>query len=65
MAAERIGKRVDEIIFVDDNLGADRTAKAAGMRVYGIYDDSSAEYTEQIKSATDGYAYKFAELLDM
>lgn len=63
MAAQRIGKPVEEIIFVDDNYNADRTAKAAGMVVYGIYDDSSAEYEEQIRAVTDGYARTFDELL--
>ena len=65
LAAEKLGKAVEDIIFVDDNLGADKTAKEAKMTVYGIYDDSSAEYTEQIKEATDGYAYKFSELLNL
>jgi len=63
MAAERIGVAVGDVIFLDDNLGADITAKKAGMTVYGVYDDSSAEYTEEIKAATDGYIYDFKELL--
>ena len=65
LAAERLGKRVKEIIFIDDNLGADKTAKAAGMTVYGIYDDSSAEYVDDIKAATDAYLYEFKELLNL
>jgi len=65
LAAEKLGKAVEDIIFVDDNLGADKTAKEAKMTVYGIYDDSSAEYTEEIKKVTDGYAYKFSELLNL
>lgn len=65
MAAEKLGVSVDGVIFVDDNLGADKTAKAAGMTVYGIYDDSSAEYVEEMRSATDGFAYDFSELLTM
>ena len=65
LAAQRLGKTVEEIIFVDDNLGADKTAKMAGMVVYGIYDESSAEYTQEIKMATDGYVYNFSELLNM
>lgn len=65
MAADRLGVSVGEVIFVDDNLGADKTAKAAGMVVYGIYDDSSAEYAEEIKSVTDGYAYEFSDLLTL
>ena len=65
LAAERLGKRVDEIIFVDDNLLADKTAKAAGMTVCGIYDDSSADCVEEIKNATDSYVYNFSELLNL
>lgn len=63
MAAERMGVDVRDVIFLDDNLNADKTAKAAGMTVIGVYDDSSAEYVEEIKAATDGYIYKFSELL--
>ena len=65
LAAERLGKAVKDIIFVDDNLGADKTAKSAGMTVYGIYDDSSAEYIDEMKAATDAYVYNFKELLDL
>ena len=63
LAAEKLGKRVDEVIFIDDNLGADKTAKSAGMTVYGIYDESSAEYEEEMKRETDRYIYNFKELL--
>ena len=62
-AAQRIGSPVGDIIFIDDNLGADRTAKKAGMTVYGVYDPSSDEYTDEIKAVTDGYIYSFSELL--
>jgi HAD superfamily hydrolase (TIGR01509 family) len=62
-AAKRLGKTVDEVIFIDDNLGADKTAKSAGMTVYGIYDKSSAEYEEEMKKATDRYIYSLKELL--
>ena len=63
MAAEKIGAPVSEVIFIDDNLGADKTAKAAGMVVYGIYDDSSKEYVEEMKAATDRYIYTLGELV--
>ncbi len=63
MAAERIGVPVNDIIFLDDNFNADKTAKAAGMTVYGVYDDSSSEYATEIKSITDKYIYSFSELL--
>lgn len=63
MAAERMGTRVEKVLFLDDNLSADQTAKKAGMKVGGVYDASSDDYTEQIKAATDFYIYEFSELL--
>lgn len=63
MAAERIGVPVSDVIFLDDNLGADQTAKSTGMQVYGVYDASSKEYETEIRAATDRYIYNFRELL--
>lgn len=63
MAAERIGKPVEEIIFLDDNYNADKTAKSAGMVVWGVYDASSDEYTDEIKALCDRYIYDFSELI--
>lgn len=63
MAAARMGVPVDEVLFLDDNYNADLTAKKAGMKVCGVYDPSSDEYTEQIKSITDCYIYDFSELI--
>ena len=57
-AAEKIGRSVSEIIFLDDNLGADTTAKKAGMQVYGVFDESSKEFSEDMKAV-----YDFTELL--
>ncbi len=65
MAAERIGAPTDEILFLDDNLNADITAKKAGMQVCGVFDESSREYTDEIKAATDFYISDFSELLSI
>ena len=65
MAAERIGAPIGEILFLDDNLNADVTAKRAGMKVCGVYDESSAEYTEEIKKNTDFYITDFSMLPDI
>ncbi|MBQ9859526.1 MAG: HAD family hydrolase [Clostridia bacterium] len=64
MAAQRLGQPVGEVLFLDDNLNADKTAKAAGMQVCGVYDNSSAEFAEEIKTVADLYIYDFAELLE-
>ena len=65
MAAQRLGRPVDKVLFLDDNLSADMTAKSAGMPTCGVYDPSSEDYVEQIKAATDYYIYDFQELLSL
>ena len=62
MAAEKIGKPVGEIMFLDDNYNADKTAKSAGMLVCGVYDDSSKDYVEEMKTVTGYYIFDFSEL---
>lgn len=64
-AAEKIGEKVENILFLDDNFNADKVAKSAGMKVCGVYDDTSAEYVDEIKSVSDYYIYDFAELPDI
>ena len=63
MAAERLGISTSELIFLDDNPGADKTAKAAGAYVIGVFDESSAEYEKEMRAVCDGYVYDFSELL--
>ena len=65
MAAERLGASVEDVLFLDDNLNADKTAKSAGMLVCGVYDDSSKDDTEKMKQVTDYYIYDFSELPGM
>ena len=65
LAASKIGITEKDVLFLDDNYNADKTAKTAGMRVCGVYDLSSDEYTEQMKSICDHYIYDFSELLDL
>ena len=61
-AAEKMNTTVENVLFLDDNLNADLTAKAAGMQVCGVYDESSKDYVEQMKAATDYYIFDFKEL---
>ncbi len=64
-AAEKIGRPIDEILFLDDNYNADKTASIAGMKVCGVFDESSAEYINDIKSVSDYYIHDFSELLNI
>lgn len=64
-AAEKIGVDVKDVLFLDDNYNADKAALVAGMKVCGVYDKTSEEYTEDMKQLCDYYIYDFAELLDI
>ena len=64
-AAKKMNTTADKVLFLDDNLNADLTAKAAGMQVCGVYDESSEDYVEQIKTVNDYYIYDFQELLHL
>lgn len=63
MAAKRIGKPIEEILFLDDNYSADKTAASVKMKVCGVFDKSSEVYTEEIKGISDHYICDFSELL--
>jgi len=65
MAAEKIGKPIDEILFLDDNYNADKTAKMAGIKVCGVYDSSAEDCIDDIKNICDFYIYDFAQLLNL
>ena len=65
MVAQKLGANVQDVLFLDDNVNADATAKAAGMKVCGVYDESSADAVEQMKTVCDFYVYDFSELLDI
>ena len=61
-AAQRLGAPIDRILFLDDNLNAIKTAQEAGMPVCGVYDDSSADYVDEMKAQADFYIRDFSEL---
>ncbi len=63
MAADTLGRAVSDVIFVDDNLGAVSTAKAAGMRAFGIYDPSSEGDADAFRATAERYITRFEELL--
>ncbi len=64
-AAQKLGKTVDQILFLDDNFNADKTAKSAGVKVCGVFDESSKDYTDEIKGICDHYIYDFSQLLNI
>ncbi len=56
-------KKPEEILFFDDNYKANETAKKAGLVTCGVFDLSSAEEEEAIRSLCDYYVRSFSEIL--
>ncbi len=62
--AERIGCRVEDIVFYDDNPNALIAAREAGVETVGVYDKTSVEVTDyNIADVCDRYINSFKELL--
>ena len=63
--AEKLGKKTSEVLFLDDNIFANQTAKRANMKSCGVYDKSSSDMVDKMKQACDFYIFDFAELVDI
>ncbi len=63
MVAERLHTTVENCFFFDDNVNALSTAKKAGMKVIGVYDESSEDDKEVIEEVCEMYIHRFKEIL--
>ena len=61
--SEKLGVQTGEVLFFDDNINALKTAKVAGMKVCGVYDESAKTSIDEIKALTHNYVYNLRELL--
>ena len=64
-AAKKIGVNISDVTFLDDNINADKTAKLAGMKVIGVYDETSKHDEEIMRKTLDFYVHDFKELEDL
>lgn len=65
LVAKKLNVNIKDILFLDDNLNANLTAKSAGMLTCGVFDQSSSEYVKEITETTNFYIYDFSELLSI
>lgn len=65
LAAERLGVNPDQCIVFEDILPAIKGAKAAGMKVVGVYDDYSKEQKDDIIFHADNYIMEYHELITL
>lgn len=57
--ADQLGVAPEQCLVFEDVLPAVRSAKQAGMTVYGVYDKYSEHNMEEIKKIADGYLFDF------
>ena len=62
IAAEKLGKKVEECTFLDDNITSLATAKKAGMIAIGVYEKVAENTIDEMKAVGDRYIYDFCEL---
>ena len=62
LAAKKLGVKPKDCVVFEDILPAVKGAKAAGMKVIGVYDDSSKEQKEDIINYADMYIIEYNEL---
>ncbi|WP_106450472.1 HAD family hydrolase [Trichococcus alkaliphilus] len=60
-ALEQLGAPSRKTVVFEDALHAIVTATAAGFRVVGVYDETSAQDRERIKALTEQYIYSFSD----
>lgn len=61
-AVKRLGVKEDEAVFFDDNIGAVKTAKKAGLYTVAVYDKSGEDFIVQLKESSDLYIDSFVGL---
>nr|MBQ4318283.1 HAD family phosphatase [Clostridia bacterium] len=64
-AAELTGEKPENILTIDDNLNALKTAKAAGYITCGVYDIASADSNAEIRAEADYYVDLLGDLYDI
>ena len=62
-AAKRLGVTPADCIMLDDNLNVLKTAKKVGMATVGVYDESSKDVMEEMRTIADKYVVDFKDLL--
>ncbi len=64
-AAFRLHTRVEDCIFLDDNIHALTVAKKAGMTVIGVYDESAEAVQTEIAALADAHIFQMKEILSV
>ena len=61
LAVQKLGLEPQECIVFEDILAAVKSAKEAGLIVYGVHDKYSESFREDIETVADGYLMNFSK----
>ena len=61
--AQRLQADIADCTMVDDSLRVLTTAKKAGMKTIGVYEEMSADNEKEMRDLADKYVYKLTEML--
>jgi len=62
LAVSKTGGKVSDALFFDDNLGALKTAKKAGLYTVGVFDETGKPFMEDIIKTADKFIYSFNDI---
>lgn len=63
LAARRLGVAPDECVVFEDSAKGAASARKAGMRVCGVYDEAAAAQEQNLRESSDWFVYSFADPL--
>ena len=55
MVADKLGVKIGDIAFFDDNINAIKTAKTAGTYTVGVFDETGRNFIDKMKDEADIY----------
>ncbi len=61
--ADMLAVDKSECVMVDDNLTVLKTAKAAGMKIIGVFEKSTEKECIEAEQISDGFVYNFDQFL--
>ena len=62
-AVSLLGAEKSKVAFFDDNIGAIKTAKKAGLYAVGVYDESAENFVDEMKQTADAYIDSFKQII--
>ncbi len=64
-AVQRLGLNIKDVLIFEDSIHCIKTAKNAGFKVVGVYEQSAGDRVKEMKILSDYFIYSFQEIKNM